>query len=118
MNQPTRVLLVDDQAATLQGMKAVLALCPEIEVVGEANNGQQALESVAELVPQVVLMDIQMASLDGLDTTRQIKARWPGIKVIVLTSYATTRAEALAAGADHFVVKGEAFETLRHAIVR
>lgn len=117
MNQPLRVLIVDGQATARQSLQAVLALCPELEVVGEAANDEQAMELVADLRPSVVLIDAQIPPVNGLDAIRQINSRWPAIKVIVLTSFATKRAEALAAGADHFLLKGEAFETLWNAIV-
>jgi DNA-binding NarL/FixJ family response regulator len=117
MNQPTRVLIVDDQPSARKGLKAVLAFYPEILVVGEAVNGQEAVQLVAEQLPHVVVMDLQMPVMDGVEATHLIKSRWPAIKVIVLTVQATRRGEALAAGAATFLLKGDGLEALQQAIL-
>jgi DNA-binding NarL/FixJ family response regulator len=80
--------------------------------IREASNGREALRLVEELPPDLVLMDVRMPEMDGLEATRQIKARWPQVKVIVLSMYIEHGGEALAAGADAFVGKGEAPEKL------
>lgn len=118
MSEPVRIVIVDEQAATRRALKAVLALCPEIDIVGEAGNSQQAMALITSLKPRVVLMDVQIPITNDLRMVRSIKNRWPAPKVIVLTAYAAKRAEALAAGVDCFVLKDEAFEALRNAIVR
>jgi DNA-binding NarL/FixJ family response regulator len=117
MNQPISVLLVDDQQSARKGMKAILAFYPEIRVVGEAVNGEEAMQLVAEHQPAVVVMDLQMPVMDGVEATRLIKTRWPAIKVVVLTVQATRRGEALAAGADTFLHKGDGPEALLNAIL-
>jgi DNA-binding NarL/FixJ family response regulator len=117
MNQPIRVLIVDDQPSARKGLKAVLAFYPEILVVGEAVNGQEAVQLVAEQLPHVVVMDLQMPVMDGVEATHLIKSRWPAIKVIVLTVQATRRGEALAAGAATFLLKGDGLEALQQAIL-
>ena len=89
---------------------------PKVEVVGEAADGQEAMRLVAERQPEVVLMDAQMPVIDGLEATRLIKRRWPEVRVVVLTMYPTYRVEALAAGADAFLVKGCPSEELLKAI--
>jgi DNA-binding NarL/FixJ family response regulator len=115
-NQRKRVLIVDDQRPTRQGLKAVLTLSPQVEVIGEAADGQESVDLVAEHHPDVVLMDVQMPVMDGLEATRHIKSRWPEVRVVVLTMHANYRAKALAAGADAFLIKGCPSEMLRAAI--
>ncbi|HEX6289499.1 MAG TPA: response regulator transcription factor [Herpetosiphonaceae bacterium] len=116
MAQPTRVLIVDDSARTREGLRALLATWPEITVIGEAANGQEAVQQVAECRPDVVLMDLYMPVLDGVRATRLIKQQWPDVVVIVLTMYATEQGIALAAGADGFVIKGGTHERLLAAL--
>ena len=106
MTIKTRVLIADDRPRSRSGLRAVLALRPDIEIVGEAADGQEALRMVEEYRPDVVLMDARMPVMDGVEATRQIKDRWPEVKVIVLTIHASYRADALAAGADAFLIKG------------
>jgi DNA-binding NarL/FixJ family response regulator len=106
MTMQTRVLITDDRPRSRSGLRAVLALRPEIEIVGEAADGQEAVRLVAECRPDVVLMDARMPVMDGVAATRLIKERWPEVRVVVLTMYPTYREDALAAGADAFLVKG------------
>jgi DNA-binding NarL/FixJ family response regulator len=89
----------------------------EIEIVGEAADGRQVVQMVREYQPDVVLMDAQMPQMDGLEATRQIKARWPGIRVVVVSMYVTQRTQALAVGADRFLSKGCRVEELLEAIL-
>lgn len=117
MNQRIRVLLVDDQPSALKGLKAILAFYPEVLIIGAAANGREALRLVAEQAPDVVVMDLQMPVMDGVEATRLIKQQWPAIKVIVLTVQATRRAEAFVAGADYFLLKGNRPEALQQAIL-
>jgi DNA-binding NarL/FixJ family response regulator/two-component sensor histidine kinase len=83
----TRVLLVDDHAMFREGLVAVLGACVGIRIVGEAADGRQALELVEQLQPDVVVMDIAMPNLNGLDATRQISRRFPDVRVVILTTY-------------------------------
>jgi DNA-binding NarL/FixJ family response regulator len=117
MNLPIRLLIVDDQQSARKGLKAILNYFPQILVVGEAVDGEEALQLTAEQQPDVVVMDLQMPVMDGVEATRQIKLRWPAIKVIVLTVQVTRSADALSAGADFFLLKGNGSETLLNAIL-
>ncbi len=118
MLQRRRVLVVDDRRAVRQGLRTLLALWPEMECVGEAADGQEGVKLVAEQRPDAVLMDIRMRGMDGLEATRRIKSQWPEVRVIVLTLCAEYEVEALAAGADAFLVKGGPSEALREAICK
>ena len=112
----TRVVIIDDVAHVREGLRDALQLNQEIEVVGEAADGQGALEVVAECRPDVVLMDARMPVMDGIQATSAIKHRWPLIRVVVLTVHSQCRQEALAAGADEFVTKGCPVEELLAAV--
>ncbi len=115
--QRVRVLVADDRLWARAGLRALLATRREIEVVGEATDGREALALVEQQQPDVVLLDVQMPVLDGLETTRLIKARWAEIRVVVLTMHAAYRSEARAAGADRFLVKGGPSSELFAAIL-
>ena len=117
MERQIRVLIADDRPTTRRGLKALLTLLPQVEVVGEAENGGESVGLVAERRPDVVLMDMQMPVMDGLKATRYIKKQWPEVKVIALTMYAKYQAEALAAGADAFLLKDGGADTLLSAIL-
>ena len=117
MEQRIQVLIADDRPRSRDGLKALLATWPEIEIVGEAADGREAVQLVEECRPDVVLMDARMPVVDGLEATRLIKDRWPEVKVIVLTMYRSYQADALAAGADAFLVKGCPAEELLEAIL-
>lgn len=116
MNTKLRVLVVDNQEPIRQGITALLELTPDIEVCHQASNGWEAVQFVAEEQPDVVLMAVRMPVMDGLEATRQIKDRWPQIKVVVLTLYGSHRDEALAAGADRFLLKGGMRSSLTEVI--
>jgi DNA-binding NarL/FixJ family response regulator len=85
--QKIRVLVVDDHTIVRDGICALMALAGDIEVVGEAANGREALDKVKELKPDVVLIDIAMPIMGGLEATRRIRKESPGVKVVVLTQY-------------------------------
>ncbi len=116
MQQQRRILVADDQRPTRQGLHALLAFLPGMEWVGEAADGQEAVDLIAVVHPDVVLMDARMPVMDGIEATRRIKSQNPEVKVIVLTLYSEYQAQALAAGADIFLVKGGPPESLRNAI--
>jgi DNA-binding NarL/FixJ family response regulator len=102
-----QILIADDQTRARQSLKALLATWPPVEQVREASSGREAVVSVEEAAPDVVVMDARMPEMDGLQATRVIKQRWPRVKVVVWSMYPEYEAEAQSAGADAFVAKGE-----------
>ena len=102
-----RVLLVDDSAEFLESAARLLALHQDLRIVGRVSSGRDALEQVAALQPDVVLMDLAMPGMDGLETTRQIKAQPAPPRVVIMTLYdvAEYRTAASAAAADGFIAK-------------
>ncbi len=113
-----RVLLVDDHAVVRQGLKMFLALDPDLVVVGEAANGAQALDQVASLRPDVVLMDIKMPVMDGLTAIRRIRGTYPDTEVIAVTSVLEDTAiiDAVRAGAIGYLLKDTEADELCRAI--
>ena len=113
-----RVLVTDDHAIVRDGISALLALTGDIEAVGEATNGREALELVKKLAPDVVLMDIAMPLMDGLEATRRIHKESPQTRVIVLTQYEDREyvLPVIEAGASGFVSKTAASSELTAAI--
>jgi DNA-binding NarL/FixJ family response regulator len=116
MDQRIRVLIADDCPHSRDGLRALLDLWPAVKVSGAVASGQEALQWLAAVRPDVVLMDVQMPELNGLRATQIIKRKWPGIRVVLLTSYVGYRAAALRAGADAFVLKGCPAEDLVQAL--
>lgn len=113
-----RLLLVDDQALFREGLRTLLSVRPDIEVVGEAGNGEDALQLVEKLHPAVVLMDIQMPVLDGVAATRHLKATHPEVRVIMLTTFDDDEKvfDGLRAGAVGYLLKDAPSEKLVEAI--
>lgn len=114
----TRVLLADDHKIVRDGLRAMLEAQPGLQVVGEAQDGREAVRMAAELRPDVAVMDIGMSGLNGIDATRRITTEVPGTRVIALSMHADRRfvSEMLAAGASGYLVKDGAFEELAAAI--
>ena len=113
-----RVLIVDDNPQVRQELRTLLPLAGDIEIVGEAADGREAIRLVEALQPEVVLMDLEMPVLDGYEATRQIKASSPSCRVVALTvhGYEAARQKAMQAGVDLFLVKGTAVESLIQAV--
>jgi DNA-binding NarL/FixJ family response regulator len=113
-----RVLICDDQWIVSQGLEAILGAEPGIEVVGLAADGAQAVEKVAQVHPDVVLMDLRMPGMNGLEATRLIRDRHPEVKVLVLTTYGTDEwlFEAVRSGAAGYLLKGTPREALIEAV--
>ena len=113
-----RVLIVDDSPQVRQELRTLLPLAANIEIVGEAADGREAIRLAQVLQPDVILMDLEMPVLDGYEATRQIKAICPACRVVALTAYgdAVSRNQAAEADVDVFLVKGVSVETLVQAI--
>ena len=113
-----RILVVDDHAIVRTGLVALLESCAEMDVVGEADDGETAVRKARELKPDIVIMDILMPVKDGIAATREIKAAHPETKVLILTTSTVSDelANALAAGADGAITKSTANRTLISAI--
>lgn len=118
MNRPIRVFLADDHPIVRRGMADLLETEADIEVVGEATNGRDAVAAVAQLQPDIVLMDLVMPVMDGIEATREIKANQPQVQVLVLTSFSTDDKvfPAIKAGALGYLIKDTGPEELIHAI--
>ena len=113
-----KVLIADDHTLVRDGIRALLSLASDIEVVGEAKNGKDALEKIAQLSPDVVLMDLAMPIMGGLEATRRIRKQHPDTKVLALTQYDDSDyvVPVIEAGARGFVTKMAAFSELATAI--
>ncbi|OGO73288.1 MAG: DNA-binding response regulator [Chloroflexi bacterium RBG_19FT_COMBO_56_12] len=118
MNNRIRLLIADDHIIVRSGLRLLLGAEPDIEVVGEALDGAEVLTLAEKLQPDVILMDIVMAGMDGMEATRQIKNRWPKIQVLVLTMHRSDEYffEMLKAGASGYVLKGAETEELIRAV--
>ena len=113
-----KVLVVDDHTLVRDGIRALLSLAADIEVVGEASDGKEALQKVRQLAPDVVLMDLAMPTMGGLEATRRIRREFAGTKVLALTQYDDSEyvIPVIEAGARGFVSKMAAFSELASAI--
>ena len=116
---PVRVLLVDDQALFREALAVLLDVRPEVDVVGEAANGDEALSRAAQAHPDVVLMDLRMPVLDGIAATRRLRAEQPGVRVIALTTFDDDSEvfAALRAGAVGYLLKDVSSDRLVEAIL-
>lgn len=113
-----KVLLVDDQTMFRDGLKVLLRSEPDMEVVGEAGDGEEALQKAVELKPDVILMDLRMPVMDGASATRHLKSRQPECRVIVLTTFDEDAAvfDAMRSGAIGYLLKDAPTEKLYEAI--
>jgi two-component system, NarL family, response regulator LiaR len=115
-----KVLLVDDHTVVRSGLSAVLSISDDLELVGEASDGAEAVKAVERLQPDVVLMDLLMPNMDGVEATRIIKERWPKVQVIALTSFKEKEyvEGALKAGATGYLLKNVTADELVNSVRR
>ncbi|MFI9253590.1 response regulator [Streptomyces sp. NPDC053069] len=116
--KPARVVVADDQTVVREGIVMLLGLLPGVEVVGAAGDGEEAVRLVAELAPDVVLMDLRMPRCDGVEATRRIRAQHPGTQVVVLTTFADDESlfPALRAGARGYLTKDAGGDEIVRAV--
>jgi len=117
-NSPIRVLIVDDHAVVRGGLSKFLQMHKDLDLVGEAENGTEAVRLTRQLQPNVVLMDLKMPEMDGVAATREIRSKHPSVRVIVLTSFAEDNMVqgALQAGATGYLLKNVSGAELANAI--
>ena len=113
-----RILLADDHKVVRQGTRALLSTIPEWEIVGEADNGRDAVALTAELKPDIVILDITMPELNGLDAARQIKRKFPEIEILIFTAQETEKLvhDVFDSGARSYIMKTDAADHLIDAI--
>jgi len=112
----TRIMIVEDNKHARHALKALLSQQAEMKVISEASNGQEAIQNIKEQLPDVILMDMQMPVMGGLEATKIIKAKWSQIRIIALTMYPEYQTDAMKAGADTFLLKGCGVEELASVI--
>jgi NarL family two-component system response regulator LiaR len=113
-----KVIICDDQAIVRDGLVMLLKLEPDIEVVGTAGDGAEAVEMVADIRPDLILMDLKMPIMNGVEATRQIRTKYPEVKILVLTTYADDEwvFDAIQAGASGYLLKDTPREELIKAV--
>jgi DNA-binding NarL/FixJ family response regulator len=118
MESKHRILIVEDHTLLRAGLKALLDRDPDFEVVGEADNGRDAVRSVGALSPDLVLMDLSMPGMNGMEAIRDIKRRYPETSILVLTIHKADEYihEALRAGTDGYILKDATHDELRVAV--
>jgi two-component system, NarL family, response regulator LiaR len=119
-NEPKiRLLICDDQSIVCEGLRAILATVPEVNVVGIAHNGVEALDAIPALQPDLVLMDLKMPQMNGIQATRLIREKFPRVLVLVLTTYDTDEwvIDAVRSGAAGYLLKDTPRESLVQAII-
>jgi DNA-binding NarL/FixJ family response regulator len=120
VTQPIRVLIADDQRVVREGLTLVLGLLPDVDVVGAASDGAEAVALAEDLHPDIVLMDLRMPRCDGVEATRRLRERAPDTRVVVLTTYSDDRSviDALRAGARGYLTKDAGGTEIREALRR
>jgi two-component system response regulator NreC len=113
-----RILIVEDHTILREGLKALLTTNPDIEIAGEAGDGREAIWLVEKLDPDMVLMDLSMPRMDGMQAIREIKRRWPKMKILALTAHKTEEyvLTTLKAGADGYLLKDSTYQEMMTAV--
>ena len=116
--KPTTILLVDDHAVMRMGLASLLETCRDVEVIGDTGDGESAIKKALKLRPDVVLMDLVMPEMDGIETTQRLLEKWPEANVLILTTFATSDGinRALEAGAKGAILTNSDLKGLRAAI--
>lgn len=112
----TKIMIVDDSLRARRALRALISQQAGIDSTCEASNGQEAIHTLNQKNPDILIMDICMPVMDGLEATRAVKEKWPQVRVIILTMYPENRVEAFEAGADAFLVKGCSVEEVMSVI--
>jgi DNA-binding NarL/FixJ family response regulator len=112
MKNTIDLMIVDDNFRARQALMAYLSLQSGIRVIAQAANGSEAINNLRNHTPDIILMDMQMPVMDGLEATRIIKKHWPKIKIIILTMYPNYQPETLSAGVEAFLIKGSPIKEL------
>lgn len=115
---PIKLAIVDDQTLFLKGLRLLISTFPDIEIIIEATNGEELLQALTQQQPDVILLDLRMPVMDGVEATERIKADYPDIKIILLTTYDSDRLinQLMKSGASGYLLKNEEPEVLRAAI--
>jgi two-component system, NarL family, response regulator LiaR len=118
LSQPIRVMLADDHTMVRRGLATILKVFDDLQLAGEAETGEEAIQRCAEVLPDVILMDMLMPGMDGVSATRAIRQRFPAVRVIALTSFKDGKLiqNALEAGAIGYLLKDVSADDLVHAI--
>jgi DNA-binding NarL/FixJ family response regulator len=114
---PLRIVVADDQPRAREGLIALLTTCQDLEVIGAAENGCQAIQIMDDNPPDIALIDVRMPEMDGLVATRLIKKLYPNIRVVLISIHSNHRTDAFEAGADDFLIKGCPPEKLLESIL-
>jgi DNA-binding NarL/FixJ family response regulator len=114
----SRILIAEDHNLLRQGLRSLVSSLPDFEVVGEGRDGKEAVRQAISLTPDLILMDLSMPGMNGIEATAQIKRRMPGVKIVALTAYKTDEyvREALRAGADGYILKDASYDELVMAL--
>jgi YesN/AraC family two-component response regulator len=115
-NAMTKIMIVEDNLHARRALKALISQQAGINVTAEAANGQEAICNIRGETPDIVLMDMRMPVMDGLEATKIIKKNWSQIKIIILTMYPDCQKEVLSAGADAFLIKGCSMDEIASTI--